>query len=425
VYQVLNPAELLRREPVAEAEAGGRTRPRIRMRTVWLLGLCSLFTDISSEMVVAILPLYLVAVGGFSPLAFGIIDGLYNGATAILMLASGYIGDRWRRHKEVATAGYGISAICKLLLAVVGPALSSIGAIVLLDRAGKGIRTAPRDAMISLSVPREKLGVAFGLHRALDTTGAMLGPLVAFLILAVAPLAFGAIFVVSFFIALIGLGILVLLVQQRRAVPDAAEPAPAPSLRGAAGLLKVRRYRMVLIAGVVLSLATASDAFVFLALEDSVDLGSTLFPLLFVGSASTFMLLAIPMGRIADRYGRGRVLLGGYALLFCVYAALLLPIGGWPLVVLALALLGGYYAATDGVLMALGATVVPEELRGSGLALLRTATSVARMVASLTFGLLWTLGGIDLAIACFGAALVAATLLAAVVLHRTPEPAHG
>jgi len=423
VYQVLNPAELLqeRREPAAEEG----TRSRGRMRVVFLLGLTSLFTDISSEMVVAILPLYLVAVGGFSPLAFGVIDGLYNGATAILMLASGYIGDRWKKHKEVATAGYGISAVCKLLLAIAGTALSSIGAIVLLDRAGKGIRTAPRDAMISLSVPRERLGVAFGLHRALDTTGAMLGPLVAFLILAVAPLAFGTIFVVSFFIALIGLGILVLLVQPRRAVPDAADPAPAPSLRGATGLLKDRRYRMVLIAGVVLSLATASDAFVFLALEDSVDLGSTLFPLLFVGSASTFMLLAIPMGRIADRYGRGRVLLGGYALLFCVYAVLLLPIGGWPLVALALALLGGYYAATDGVLMALGATVVPEELRGSGLALLRTATSVARMVASLTFGLLWTLGGIDMAIACFGGALVVATLLAAAVLLRTPEPAHG
>ena len=176
--------------------------------------------------------------------------------------------------------------------------------------------------------------------------------------------------------------------------PDAADPAPAPSLRGATGAAaRSARYRALLIAGAALSLATASDAFVFLALEDAVDLGTSLFPLLFVGSAATFMLLAVPMGRLADRFGRGRVLLGGYALLLGVYAVLLLPIGGWPLVALALGLLGGYYAATDGVLMALGSTVVPEELRGSGLALLRTATSIARLVASLAFGALWTSGG--------------------------------
>jgi MFS family permease len=421
VYQVVNPASLLeeRRGAVEHARSGGR------LRTVVLLGLTSLFTDISSEMVVAVLPLYLVAVGGFSPLAFGLIDGLYNGATAVLMLASGFIGDRWRRHKELAAAGYGISALCKLLLAVAGTALSAIGAIVLLDRAGKGIRTAPRDAMISLSVPRSQLGMAFGIHRALDTTGAMLGPLVAFLILVLAPLAFDAVFVVSFCLAMIGLGILVLLVQPRPPLPDAAEPARVPTLRGAATLLRMPRYRALLIAGVLLSLATASDAFVFLALEDTVDLGTTLFPLLFVGSAGAYMLLAIPMGRLADRHGRGRVLLGGYALLFGVYAVLLLPLGGWPLVVAALALLGGYYAATDGVLMALGSAVVPEAVRGSGLALLRTATSVARMVASLAFGALWTLAGIDAAIACFGAALLAATAAAALLLLRSPEPAHA
>ena len=128
-------------------------------------------------MVVTVLPLYLVYVGGFSPLAFGLIDGIYNGAIAIVRLASGYIGDRWRRHKEVAVTGYGISAVCKLLLLGVGTAVSAIGAVVLLDRAGKGIRTAPRDAMISLSTPKEELGTAFGVHRAMDTTGAMLGPL--------------------------------------------------------------------------------------------------------------------------------------------------------------------------------------------------------------------------------------------------------
>src|SRR4051794_22643402 len=194
-------------------------------KTVVLLGITSLITDISSEMVSTVLPLYLIYIGGFSPLAFGLIDGIYNGATAFVSLAAGYVGDRWRRHKDVAVAGYGLSAVCKLGLVAVGTGLSAIGAVVLLDRIGKGIRTAPRDAMISLATPKEELGAAFGVHRALDTSGAMIGPLVAFAILAVAPVAFNSIFVVSFMLAIVGVAVLVLFVQPRRADRDAAEPA--------------------------------------------------------------------------------------------------------------------------------------------------------------------------------------------------------
>jgi MFS family permease len=423
VYQVSNSTALLRahrRLLVRE-----RTGPSVP-RTVLLLGLTSLFTDISSEMVVTVLPLYLVYVGGFTPLAFGVIDGVYNGAAALVGLASGFIGDRWRRHKEVATLGYGLSAVCKLLLATVGTALSAIGATVLIDRVGKGIRTAPRDAMISLSTPERQLGAAFGVHRALDTTGAMIGPLLAFGLLALAPLAFDSIFLVSFCIALIGLGILVIFVQPKTARDAAAAKSrPAPSLRGAAALVALPRYRALLIAGGALSLATASDAFVFLALQEKLDLGTSLFPLLFVGSATTYMLLAVPMGQLADRVGRGRVLLGGYALLIAVYVALLAPMAGWLLLALTLGLLGAYYAATDGVLMALGSTLVPEEVRGSGLALVGTVTNIARLIASIAFGALWTVWGIHTAIACFGVALVAATALAAVLLFRTREPAHS
>ena len=424
MYQVSNSTALLRahRRLLVRERTGGAAVPR----TVFLLGLTSLFTDISSEMVVTILPLYLVYVGGFTPLAFGVIDGISNGAAALVGLASGFVGDRFRRHKEVATAGYGLSAVCKLLLATVGTALSAIGATVLLDRIGKGIRTAPRDAMISLSTPERQLGAAFGVHRALDTTGAMIGPLLAFGLLALAPLAFNSIFLVSFFIALIGLGILVLLVQPKQARDASQAPSQAmPSLRAAVALLALPRYRALLVAGGALSLATASDAFVFLALQDKLDLGNSLFPLLFVGSATTYMVLAVPMGRLADRFGRGRVLLGGYVLLITVYLTLLSPMSGWVVLFLALGLLGCYYAATDGVLMALGSSVVPDEVRGSGLALVGTVTNIARLLASVAFGALWTLWGLHNAIACFAVALVAATALAAVLLARTREPAHS
>jgi MFS family permease len=422
MYQVSDSTAVLRahRRLRARGESGARVP-----RTVVLLGLTSLFTDISSEMVVTVLPLYLVYVGGFSPLAFGLIDGIYNGITAFVGLAGGFIGDRWRRHKEVAVTGYGLSALCKLLLVAVGTAVSAIGAVVLLDRVGKGIRTAPRDAMISLSTPRRELGTAFGVHRAMDTTGAMLGPLVAFALLAIAPFAFNSLFVLSFLIGLVGVAILVLFVQPQQRAADAARPAPAPSLGRAFGLLGVRRYRALLLAGGGLSLATASDAFIFLILQQKLDLDMALFPLLFVGSAATFMVLAAPMGRLADRVGRGRVLLGGYALLLVVYALLLGPVGGWILLVSALGLLGTYYAATDGVLMALGSAIIPEDLRGSGLALLRTTTSGARLLASIIFGALWTLWSVDAAIVCFGVALAVAGALAALLLSRAPETPHA
>jgi MFS family permease len=216
--------------------------------------------------------------------------------------------------------------------------------------------------------------------------------------------------------------VLVLLVQTRP-VADAAAPAAAPTLRGAVALMRVPRFRALLIGGCALSLATASDAFIFLALQDELDLGTSLFPLLFVANAAVYMLLAVPVGALADRIGRGRVLLLGYALLLGVYAVLLSPLAGWLLAGLTLGLLGAYYAATDGVLMALGSTVVPERVRGSGLALLRTGTSLARLVASIAFGALWTLWGLQAAFACFAAALVCAGALAAVALLRAPEPA--
>jgi MFS family permease len=419
MYQVSNSTAFLK----AHRRLLATDRTAAVPRTVVLLGICSLLTDISSEMVVTILPLYLISVGGFSPLAFGVVDGIYNGAAALVGLASGMLGDRLRRHKEVAASGYGLSAICKLLLATIGTAVSAIGTVVLLDRIGKGIRTAPRDAMISLSTPKEQLGASFGVHRALDTTGAMIGPLVAFLILAAAPLAFNSIFLVSFFIAILGVAIIVLFVNAPALRPgggdDAADAPTTPSLAAAGALLKVPRFRALLVAAAVLSLATASDAFIFLALQRKLDLGNSLFPLLFVGSSLTFMVLAVPMGRIADRFGRGRVMLGGYAVLLATYAVVLQPLGGWVVLAAGLGLLGTYYAATDGVIMALASSVVPDEVRGSGLALVGTVTNIARLVASILFGSLWTLWGIHDALAAFGLALCAAIALAAFVLHRT------
>jgi MFS family permease len=406
VYAVESTSTLRRARRALRA---GRLRERVG-GTVLLLGACSLLTDISSEMVTAILPLYLVATLGFSPLQYGIIDGLYQGASALVRLAAGFLGDRLRRHKLLATIGYGVSAVCKLGLAVVGAGLGGISALILLDRTGKGIRTAPRDAMISLTAPKRELGLAFGIHRAMDTTGAMIGPLIAFALLAAAPDAYQSLFLISFFVAILGFGVIALLVREpgRREL----EPVEKPDLAAAAKLLKGREFRSLTVAGSALGFATISDGFVYLALYNHVEFDNTLFPLLATGTAVLFMVLAAPLGRLADRVGRGKVLLGGYVLLLGVYALLMAPSAGVVTLIAVLALLGTYYAATDGVLMAAGSSHLPEDLRGSGLALLGTATSIARLVAAIVFGALWTWLGLEAAVIAFGVALVIAMAVA-------------
>ncbi len=391
-------------------------------RTVVLLGLTSLLTDISSEAVAAVLPLYLVYAAGFSPLALGLIDGLYRGAAAITALASGFWADRRKRHKEVATFGYGLSAITKLGLVAAAGATAPIAVFVMLDRIGKGIRTAPRDALISLSASPKTLGTAFGVHRAMDTTGAMIGPLMAFGILALAPLAFTSVFLVSFCVAIAGLGVIALLVPSRVQRTDAKPPL---SLRQLSPLLLERRFRALVLVASLLGLATISDAFLYLALQRKLDLAPAVFPLLFVGVSLAFMVLAVPAGKLADRVGRGRVFVGGYVLLLPVYAALLAPGLGYLGAGLALALVGASYAATDGVLAALASGMLDKEARGSGLSVLTTATNLSRFVASVAFGALWTWAGLNMAVLVCGIALAAAIVVTGVVLRSTREVAHG
>jgi MFS family permease len=391
-----------------------------------LLGLTSLLTDISSEMVATVLPLYLVYSLGLTPLQFGMIDGLQQGAAALVRVTGGFVADRWRRHKEVAVVGYGLSAIAKLALLAVGSAWTALAGIVLLDRTGKGIRTGPRDALISLSTPHAQLGTAFGVHRSLDTTGAMLGPLIAFGLLMLAPLAFDAVFLVSFCFALVGLAILVLFVDKASSRRDETVEKKV-SARAAAGLLGLVRFRMLMVVGSALGLMTMSDGFVYLALHRRLDFDLAYLPLLFVGTAAFYMLLAMPTGALADRIGRTRVFLGGYSLLLLVYVSLvLLPALGPAELLAYMLVLGAFYAATDGVLMALGSTLLPSELRASGLALLVTATSLARLAASVIFGALWTLLGLEAAIWSFAVGLVLALSVGLVIFGRWQERlAHG
>jgi predicted MFS family arabinose efflux permease len=410
--------------------AARRGRRRIAVsRTVILLGLVSLFTDLSQEMVTAVLPLYLTYQVRLSPLQFGFIDGMYQGATALVRLLGGLVADRKERHKEVAATGYGASALCKLGLVAVGGAWLGTTAVLMVDRLGKGIRTAPRDSLISLSSNNANLGRSFGVHRALDTVGAMLGPLAAFVLLAQLPGQYNTVFLVSFSIALVGLGILVLFVENRRTsekapeadAAEAAEPKPPVSLRMALGLFRDARFRVIALVGSGLGLLTVSDAFVYLVIQRDTHLDVKWFPLLFLGTAMAYLGFAIPIGRLADRIGRGRVFLGGHVALLAVYGILRFVDLGTAAVLCSLLLFGLYYASTDGVLMALASPTIPERLRTSGFALITTGTATTRFLSSVIFGAVWVAGGPQAATLVFFAGLAVMLPSAALALRRHPE----
>jgi MFS family permease len=410
MYQAESSAALLRKDYKLPDSRFGWTSVGA---TVFLLGATSLFADISAEMISATLPLYLLLTLRLSPFQVGVADGIYQSAAVLVRVLSGIASDRWKRPKEVAAAGYGLSALSRLALLMAGSTITPIFGAIVVDRIGKGIRTAPRDAMIAASSRRGLLATAFGVHRAMDTAGAMLGPLLAFAVLAMAGQRFDAIFVVSFCLALVGVAVIVLFVQNPSGgVPDeaaTAAPAAPPStvtMRGIAALFRQSGFRTVVLVGSALSLMTVSDGLLYLALQQRMAIPTSVFPLLYVVTALAFMTLAIPAGRLADRIGHETTFMLGYGLLAVVYGMLLLPQMNGYLAVLMLIVLGAYYAATDGVLMALASSMLPAELRATGLALLTTGTGLARLLASALYGAVWTWLGVERALAIFTLSLI-------------------
>ncbi|MFI5487277.1 MFS transporter [Micromonospora echinaurantiaca] len=400
----------------------GPDRPRAALRrvsgTVVLLGTVSLLTDVSSEMVASVLPLYLTAVVGLSPVAYGFLDGVYQGVSALVRIAGGYAGDRGRRPKWVAAAGYGVSALSRLAM-LPAAGFAAVTAVVTADRLGKGLRTAPRDALIAAASRPEALGRAFGVHRTLDTVGAAAGPLVAFALLATVPGSYDSVFVVSFAFAVAGLAVLVLLVPD---LPTASGAVRAGLRRVVAQVAGVR-LRRPLLAAALLGLVTVGDGFLYLTLQDRDDFAARWFPLLYVGTNVAYLVLAVPLGRLADRVGRGRVFVAGHLALLGGYLVAALPRGGVGLTVVVLLLLGTFYAATDGVLAALVSRLVPADSRGTGIAAAQTTVVLARFAASVLFGLVWQLYGPRPALVLFAVLLAGVVPVAVRLLRGADHPA--
>jgi MFS family permease len=412
-------ARVARTDTVDSTTARARAVPVSRV--VYALGFTSLFTDISSEMVSSILPVYLLLHLHVSPVALGVIDGLYQGFAILVRLGAGLLADKWKQHKAVALAGYGLSAACRLGLLAVGTAWTGIATVIAVDRMGKGVRTAPRDALITLSTPASDLGRAFGVHRSLDAVGALLGPLAAFLVLAWIPNGYDVLFVISFGAAVIGVGILFIFVAEPRRPAFSGPEAAGSAAPAWSALLQNGSLRRVTIAACLLSVTTVSDSFIFLSLQQRGGLAAAHFPLLFVGVMVVNLVLSAPLGRLADRLGRTPVFLAGHLALVAVYAVLLMAGGGWTPVVVCLALLGFYYAATDGVLAALTSALMPASACAGGLAIVASATNLGRLVASIVFGALWAVIGLEQATLCFLIALMLTLAISLRVLGTVPS----
>lgn len=378
----------------ADASVGqGGSADRVRVPfNVKMLGTVSLLTDISSEMFVAISGYYLLHVLHQNQGVVGFLDGLYVGIPALLAIPAAYLADRWQRRKALAGLGYGLSAVTKLGFPAVGPSVGGLGGLMSADRFGKGIRSAPRDALISLSTEPEHQGRSFGVHRMMDTVGAFLGPLLAALMLLWTRQlggerkAFDALFIASFCVAAAGLAVFWLYVADHR------EPALTPrevSVAKVLGLARQPWFRRTAVAVAFLGVATVSDTFVYLTIARAMNLSAWQYALLATGTTGTYLLMAIPMGNLADRVGRWKVFVVGHVALVAAYLVLASSVQGPWLLVAALGLPGFAYAATDGVLMAYCGPKIPRALRSTGMAVMVGIAGLAGFGSSVVFGVAW------------------------------------
>ena len=379
-------------------------RPAIP-RSVWALGLVSLFTDIGSEMVHSLLPLLLVGSLGASGLVIGLIEGTAEALVLIVKVFSGYLSDAWGRRKPLVLLGYGLAALSKPLFPMAG-SVSTIVAARLLDRFGKGIRGAPRDALIADVTPVAIRGSAFGLRQAMDTLGAVVGPLCAVALMTV---LLGDIRAVLWFAVLPGLIAVALIVFAVREPESPGRPARLPITReGLASLGKP--YWMLVAVAALLALARFSEAFLILR-GAQLGLADAHVPLVLVAMSVIYALSSWPSGSFSDRYGRRALFVVGVLVLVLADGVLALATG--PVGVFAGAALWGLHLGmTQGVLSAMIVDASGAQRRGTAFGVYGLASGVGLLVASVVAGAVWDGWGGQSTFA-LGGVLAALTLAAA------------
>ena len=387
--------------------------------SIWALGFVSLLMDVSSEMIHSLLPVFLVTSLGVSMLAVGLIEGAAEATALVLKVFSGVLSDWWGRRKPLAVLGYGLGALSKPLFAI-APTVGLVVTARLIDRVGKGIRGAPRDALVADLAPPGMRGAAFGLRQSLDTVGAFLGPLLAMGLMLLWANDFRAVFWVAVIPAALCVALLLVGVQEpeRAASTVRNNPIRRENLRRLGGA-----YWWVVALGAVFTLARFSEAFLVLRVQQG-GLPLAWTPLVLVLMNVVFALGAYPLGKLADSTRHTTLLAWGLVVLIAADALLAFSDRGaaaW----LGIALWGLHMAMTQGLLATMVADTAPADLRGTAFGMFNLVSGVALLVASGLAGLLWDRLG---ASATFGAGILFATLALAGVLvqsarhGRAPKP---
>ena len=374
-------------------------------RTVWVLGLVSLLMDLSSELVHSLLPVFMTTVLGAGMLAVGIVEGIAEATASVLKAFSGALSDRMKRRKPLVVLGYGLAALSKPLFPLAASVALVLGARVM-DRIGKGIRGAPRDALIADVTPEALRGRAYGLRQGLDTAGAVLGPLAAVGLM----LAFASdVRTVLWFAAVpAALAVAVLVLFVREPEPQ-ARTVTAVSLSMMVFLGK--RYWAVVALGAVLTLARFSEAFLILRAQE-LGVALAMLPVVLVVMNVVYTAIAYPAGMAADRGYRKALLVWGLAAL--IAADLLLARDSLPLLAAGVILWGAHMGLTQGLLSTLVAGAAPANLRGTAFGVFHLVSGVALLAASVLAGWLWSAFGA--AWTFYAGALFTAVALAGMLL---------
>ena len=354
-------------------------------RGIWVLGFVSLLMDLSSEMIHALLPLFMVKVLATPVLAVGLIEGIVEGTAMISKLFSGVVADRFRRPKLLAVIGYGLSALSKPLF----PLASGLGMLIgarILDRVGKGIRGAPRDALVSSIAPSSIRGACFGLRQALDTVGAFLAPLIAIAVMLLSSDNYRLVFWIAALPALLAVLLLFSGIEEQAETSPGTAQKPFPlSLRILEQL--PREFWHTILLAALLSLARFSDAFLILRSQQS-GLPIAWVPLVMVVMNLVYAASAYPAGRLSDRFGRVTPLFAGT--LFLILGNLLLASsGGLLLPSLGIICWGLHLGLTQGILSAMVADTAPDSLKATAFGLLNLVSGIGLLTASILAGSLW------------------------------------
>lgn len=353
------------------------------MWNVVLLGLVSFFSDISAEMVYPIIPLYLSAAFGATPALIGLIEGIAESLASLLKVFSGYITDKFGKKKPIAFIGYAAGLVYKVALILAGSWGGVLGARVI-DRVGKGIRTAPRDVMVCDSADGNNLGKAFGVHKALDMAGSAIGIFISYLLLEKAgkTAAYKELFAISIIPAILGL-LMFFFIKEKRTHEDAKKREPFwQNIKKLDGQLK-----LYLFVAFLFTLGNSSNAFLLLRAK-SVGFDDNNVILLYLIFNLTASILSIPLGRLSDRVGRKKLLVAGYFVFSAVYLGFAFA-SSQVTIIIAFVLYGFYSAMITGVERAFIAEISPVDLKGSMLGLHSTIVGIALLPSSVIAGLLW------------------------------------